>query len=61
MYMNTDPRDGYCLMGFVCVCVCVLEGGVQILNAVDNYAVLYLDIVWCYLCLQNVNYPSEGQ
>ncbi|XP_064646683.1 NEDD8 ultimate buster 1-like [Lineus longissimus] len=27
----------------------------DILDAVDNYAILCLDIVWCYLCLKNVN------
>ena len=27
----------------------------DILTSVDNYALLCLDIVWCYLCLQNIN------
>lgn len=33
----------------------------NILSAVDNHAVLGLDIVWCYLCLQNVEeLPDAG-
>ncbi|CAF3173991.1 unnamed protein product [Rotaria socialis] len=27
----------------------------QMLNSVDNWGLLNLDIVWCYLCMQNVN------
>ncbi|XP_074663116.1 NEDD8 ultimate buster 1-like [Tubulanus polymorphus] len=27
----------------------------DILNAVDNFAILCLDIVWCYLCLKNIS------
>ena len=31
----------------------------QILNSVDNYALLDLDIAWCYFCLQSVaNLPE---
>lgn len=32
----------------------------QILNTVDNYALLDLDIAWCYLCLQSVGNLPEA-
>nr|CAI5842294.1 unnamed protein product [Callosobruchus analis] len=33
----------------------------QLLNTVDNYALLDLDIAWCYLCLESVAHLPEAQ
>ncbi|EDW84976.1 uncharacterized protein Dwil_GK12848 [Drosophila willistoni] len=33
----------------------------QFLESVDNYALLNLDIVWCYLCLKNVTQLPDAQ
>uniref|UniRef100_A0A1A9WA10 UBA domain-containing protein n=1 Tax=Glossina brevipalpis TaxID=37001 RepID=A0A1A9WA10_9MUSC len=33
----------------------------KFLEAVDNYALLNLDIVWCYLCLKNVTQLPDAQ
>ncbi|XP_060530872.1 NEDD8 ultimate buster 1-like [Cylas formicarius] len=32
----------------------------SLLNAVDNYALLDLDIAWCYLCLQSLTHLPEA-
>ncbi|XP_068156814.1 NEDD8 ultimate buster 1 [Drosophila tropicalis] len=33
----------------------------QFLESIDNYALLNLDIVWCYLCLKNVTQLPDAQ
>lgn len=33
----------------------------KFLESVDNYALLNLDIVWCYLCLKNINQLPDAE
>jgi len=33
----------------------------QLLQSVDNYALLNLDIAWCYLCLRSVTHIPDAE
>ena len=33
----------------------------QLLKSVDNYAVLNLDIAWCFLCLRSVTHIPDAE
>ena len=45
-----------------CLCVASKCQSSGVLGLVDNYALVCLDICWCYLCLQNISaLPDAGQ
>lgn len=37
------------------------ECNAVILKSVDNYALLNLDIAWCYLCLQSITHIPDAE
>ncbi|KAH8420935.1 hypothetical protein KR222_010479, partial [Zaprionus bogoriensis] len=47
LFLEADEKFGNCNSRF--------------LDAVDNYALLNLDIVWCYLCLKNITQLPDAQ
>jgi len=50
-------------MKIVLIALCVASKcqSSGVLGVVDNYALVCLDICWCYLCLQNISsLPDAG-
>lgn len=41
--------------------LCFSQCNSGLLDSVDNYALLNLDIVWCYLCLKSVSQIPEAE
>lgn len=40
---------------------CYSDCHADILMLVDNYALLNLDIAWCYLCLQSITHIPDAE
>jgi len=54
-------RSGELEGGYVGAPTLYSQGQSQLLQSVDNYALLNLDIAWCYLCLQSVTHIPDAE